>query len=164
MDCKKILIAVDGSENAVRAVNYTGEVMAGSDVMQIMLLCIERFPDRDLFASDESWKKRCEEHRAEMESFLEDARDILTAKGIDPERITRRYVVSCKSPFADRTAERCSFGTSIAQEILSVLKEEGFGTVVVGRRGVTKAEEFLFGSVSSKIIHYAKACTVWVVA
>lgn len=57
-----------------------------------------------------------------------------------------------------------SYGTSIAQEILAVLKEERFGTVVVGRRGVSKAEEFLFGSVSNKIIHHAKDCTVWVVA
>jgi len=45
-----------------------------------------------------------------------------------------------------------------------VVKEGGFGTVALGRRGVSKAEEFLFGSVSSKIIHSVKGCTVWVVA
>lgn len=164
MDCKKILIAVDGSENSVRAVSYTGEIMSDNAVSQIMLLCIERFPDRDLFPDEESWKQSCVTHRDEMRQFLEDARSILEAKGVPADIISERYVVSCKSPFADREVAHCSYGTSIAQEILSVLKEEGFGTVVVGRRGVTKAEEFLFGSVSSKIIHHAKACTVWVVA
>jgi len=164
MDCKKILIAVDGSENAERAVNYTGEMMRNSAPVPIMLLCIERFPDRDLFQDEASWKQRCSEHRQEMQQFLADAREMLEAKGIPPEVISERYVTSCVSPFGEGDAGRCSRGTSIAQEILAVLKEEGFGTVVVGRRGVSKAEEFLFGSVSSKIIHHARSCTVWVVS
>ena len=36
--------------------------------------------------------------------------------------------------------------------------------LVIGRRGVSKAEEFLFGSVSNKLIHHAKDRTVWVVS
>lgn len=164
MDFKKILIAVDGSENASRAVSYAGDMLAGAPGVQIMLLCIERFPDRDLFPDETSWKTRCTEHRDDLHRFLHQARTLLVTKGIADTAISERYVVSCSSPFADRSATRCSFGTSIAQEILAVLKEEEFGTVVVGRRGVSKAEEFLFGSVSNKIIHHAKNCTVWVVA
>lgn len=164
MDCKKILVAVDGSENSERAVAYTGEMLRDSKPTPIMLLCIERFPERDLFADEASWKERCKEHREEMKQFLVAAREILEAKGIPSEVISERYEVSCVSPFADDGTVRCSRGTSIAQEILTVLEEEGFGTVVVGRRGVSKAEEFLFGSVSNKIIHNAKSCTVWVVA
>jgi nucleotide-binding universal stress UspA family protein len=34
----------------------------------------------------------------------------------------------------------------------------------VGRKGRTRTEEFLFGSVSSKIVHHAQECTVWVVS
>ena len=58
----------------------------------------------------------------------------------------------------------CSIGTNIAQEIMKIIKDEDFGTVVIGRRGVSKEVEFLFGSVSTKIVHYAKGCTVWVVS
>lgn len=36
--------------------------------------------------------------------------------------------------------------------------------MVIGRRGVSKAEEFLFGSVSNKLVYHAKAHTVWVVS
>jgi nucleotide-binding universal stress UspA family protein len=164
MDFKKILVAVDGSENSARAVSYTGDMVGDGSAKQIMLLCIERFPDRDLFPDEEAWKQRCVAHREELQKFLGEARVTLTAKGVHDNRISERYVVSCSSPFADRSTARCSYGTSIAQEILAVLKEERFGTVVVGRRGVSKAEEFLFGSVSNKIIHHAKDCTVWVVA
>ena len=69
---------------------------------------------------------------------------------------------SCRSPL--REAGECSIGTSIALELLRLAEEGGYGTVVVGRRGVSKQEEFLFGSVSTKIIHAAKGLAVWVVA
>ena len=44
-------------------------------------------------------------------------------------------------------------------------KEGRFGseTIVVGRKGVSRKEELLFGSVSNRIIHQAEDCTVWVV-
>ncbi|MGE4299926.1 MAG: universal stress protein [Desulfovibrionaceae bacterium] len=164
MDCKKILVAIDGSENSIRAISYVGQVLRSKEDFLIKLLYIERLPDRDLFSDDVSWKQRCVELRTEMRDFISDARDILESHGIPDQCLSDRYVQSCKSPFADRPETHCSHGTSIAQEILSILKEEGFGTVVVGRRGVSKAEEFLFGSVSSKIIHHAKGCSVWVVA
>jgi hypothetical protein len=44
------------------------------------------------------------------------------------------------------------------------LKEKlACGTVVIGRRGISKKEEFLFESTSNKIIHTAKDCAVWVI-
>jgi len=36
-------------------------------------------------------------------------------------------------------------------------------TIVLGRQGLSRSEEFLFGSVSSKIVNHARDCTVWVV-
>ncbi len=164
MDIKNLLIAVDGSENSIRAIDYVGEMLGHTATTKIMLLHIERFPDRDLFADDDAWKENCAQVREEMKAFLGSARQMLMDKGISEGIIEQRYVVSCKSPLADQAQFRCSRGTSIAQEILAVLKEEGYGTVVIGRRGVSKAEEFLFGSVSNRIIHHAQGCTVWVVS
>ena len=161
---KKILLAVDGSENSIRAVDYTAQVVGCAEGFTITLLHIEHLPDRDLFKNDEEWRNKCEEYVAELKSFLEDAKDILEARNIPSDNITTTYITSCKSPFADRVSTKCSMGTSIAQEILQTLREKDYDTVVIGRRGVTKAEEFLFGSVSSKIVHHAKECAVWVVA
>jgi hypothetical protein len=39
----------------------------------------------------------------------------------------------------------------------------GYGTIVVGRRGVSKVYEFLMGRVSNKVIQMAKDQAVWVV-
>jgi nucleotide-binding universal stress UspA family protein len=39
----------------------------------------------------------------------------------------------------------------------------GYGTIVVGRRGISKVEEFLLGRVSSKVVGQAAQAAVWVV-
>jgi len=88
---------------------------------------------------------------------------VLIQGGVPAASIDAHYVASCKSPTAEG-AEKCSPGQSIALEILDYARAGDYGTVAVGRRGVSKAEEFLFGSVSSKIVHNAKNCTVWVVS
>ncbi len=149
MDFKKILIAVDTSENAERAVSYVGDIIGSNPGFQIQLLYVERPLDRDLFPDEESWEAHCAQQREKVQEFFKRARGILEEKGVEPDVISERYV----------QAE----GYSIAHSILRIHEDGGFGTVVVGRRGVSKAEEFLFGSVSNKIVHYAKDCTVWVV-
>jgi hypothetical protein len=47
--------------------------------------------------------------------------------------------------------------------MLVYLDELKSSTVVVGRRGITRKEEFLFGSTSSKILREAKDCSIWVI-
>lgn len=163
MNPRKILVAVDASENAMRAVGYVGEVAAGRPGFEVHLLCIEQLPHRDLFGKDEDWVRACRNARAEFEDFLDQARERLVAMGMKDDEVQKNYVAFCHSPFNDQ-ATRCSMGTSVALEILETVKSGGFGTVVVGRRGLSKAEEFLFGSVSNKIVHSARDCTVWVVS
>ncbi len=164
MDCKKVLIAVDGSENSMRAVMYAGEVIRNTPGFTIQLLHIEKLPDRDLFADDESWKTESEKHRKSVKAFLVDCRDVLEGKNVPPEGITENYITSCKSPGDVADPHTCSMSGNLSMRILDVVHEGGFGTVVLGRRGISKAEAFLFGSVSNKIIHYVKNCTVWVVS
>ncbi len=82
--------------------------------------------------------------------------------GISDKQVHTDYVESCASPLAE-APDYCSRGTSIALDILHVAKTERFKTVVIGRRGISKAEEFMFGSVSNRIIHAGSDCTVWVV-
>lgn len=146
---KRILIAVDASENSERAVAYVGDVLCHAREAEILLLCIAKTPDRDLFPDEASWRMQAREQESEYARFLDRARDILSGRGVDSACIEKRL-----APYK---------GPSIAQDILNVQREESFGTVVVGRRGVSREEEFLFGSVSSRIIHHARNCAVWVV-
>uniref|UniRef100_I2PZP5 Universal stress protein UspA-like protein n=1 Tax=Desulfovibrio sp. U5L TaxID=596152 RepID=I2PZP5_9BACT len=162
MNTEKILIAFDGSENSLRAVAYTASMTGGGPERRITVAAIERPPDRDMYADDATWKAECARRVEAMRQALEDARTGLSEAGLPGDWVETRFVESCRSPL--REATECSIGTSIALEILRLAEEGGFGTVVVGRRGVSRQEEFLFGSVSTKIIQAAKGLAVWVVA
>lgn len=162
MNTDKILIAFDGSENALRAVSYTAAMIDTAPRRHVTVAAIERPPDRDLFADDASWKTECANRVAAIRGALGKARDMLVRSGLPESMVTTRFVESCRSPL--REAMECSIGTSIALEVLRLAEEGDYGTVVVGRRGVSRQEEFLFGSVSTKIIQAAKGLAVWVVA
>jgi nucleotide-binding universal stress UspA family protein len=162
MDPKKILIAVDASENSARAVNYVADLLGGSSGFMITVLYIERPPNRDLFPDEASWVEAGQTQELRIRTFLKQARTTLTAGGLAPEAVTIDYVPHCQSPVNQGAAE-CSIGTSIARDILQYQQRGDFGTLVIGRRGVSRAEEFLFGSVTTKVTHLAKDCTVWVV-
>ncbi|MDD3553860.1 MAG: universal stress protein [Deltaproteobacteria bacterium] len=149
MNFKKILIAVDASENSMRAVRYVGEIVGSSPGFEVTLLHVAVSPDRDLFPDEQVWKAKKQEMQANMELFFRKSRTALIEFGVPSQNIHERYIQSG--------------GGSLSHQILGVQESDGFGTIVIGRRGVSKEEEFLFGSVSNKIVHYAKGCTVWVV-
>lgn len=150
MDFKNILISVDSSDNALRAVEYAGTILANAQGVRVTLLYIERAPNRDKFDNEDAWLNQCRLDHERVFDFLKTARARLNAAGVPDSSVFERTIL-------------CSAEPSIAQTILDMQQEGGFGTLVVGRRGLTKGEEFLFGSVSSKLVHNAKNCAVWVV-
>ena len=162
MNEKRILVAFDGSDNALRAVDYVGKTLGPAPGFQVKLLYVERLPERDFFADEAAWKAACESQSIEVRRSLAKAEAVLKAAGLPEGSVIAEYLPSCRSP--QNQAPSCSLGTSIARDVVRIMVEQGFGTVVIGRRGVSKAEEFLFGSVSTKVMHLAKDCAVWVVA
>lgn len=149
MNYKKILVAVDASENARRAVKYVGEIVGQSPGFEITLLYVVRYVERDLFPDDKSWENRKKQDKEKAQRVLAELETLLHTHGLSEDTVSARLI------------EISNF--SIAQAIMDYQKSNGFGTIVVGRRGMSKAEEFLFGSISNKIVHYAKNCAVWVI-
>ncbi len=162
MERKNVLIAVDSSENSERAVAYVGEMLGECKDVRVCLLYVEKPPNRDMFANDEAWKNAALDKEQRLRAFLNQARDLLKSHGIPMDRITEEYVVSCTSPL-HQPIDYCTPGTSIAEEILRVQETGGYGTMVIGRRGISRTEEFLFGSVSTSVMHNAKSGSIWVV-
>jgi nucleotide-binding universal stress UspA family protein len=76
-------------------------------------------------------------------------RDILLTAGFTEETVKTRSTIK--------------YCPSLAECILQEQPDD-YGTLVVGRKGRTRTEEFLFGSVSSKIVDHAKESTVWVIS
>jgi nucleotide-binding universal stress UspA family protein len=146
---KNILIAVDGSDNANRAVLYVADLLGGLAGFCVTLLNIISEPPSDYFSGKNERDKWVEEQGEKAEKMMEGYRDILIRAGFTEDSIS-----------AVSALQDCP---SIAECILGHLRELNSSTVVVGRRGITRKEEFLFGSTSSKILHEAKDCSVWVI-
>jgi nucleotide-binding universal stress UspA family protein len=149
-EIKKILIAVDLSKNSLRAVTYVGEMMSCHPSVQVTLLHIVREPSRDIESSSEVRRTHVERQKAEALQLMEEAGQLLIAAGIPEKRICVQIRV-------------CSGPMRVTDIILAEQKGGGYQTVVVGRRGLSRKEEFLFGSVSSRVVQDARECTVWVV-
>jgi nucleotide-binding universal stress UspA family protein len=146
---KNILIAVDDSENARRAVSYVGKLLAGIEGFKVLVLHVISQPEEDYFPSSAEKEKWLSQYKLKVDSMLKSYRRILIDEGFEPEDVSIRS-----------TLRYCP---SMAECILAERDETKYSTIVVGRQGLSRSEEFLFGSVSSKIVNHARDCTVWVV-
>jgi len=146
---RKILLCIDEFPNSHRAVEYVGRLLGNIPEFEITVVSIVEDPGPDQFQDQEAVQQYMQEKRETINRVLNDARDVLIQMGVSEGAITLKL-----------DQRRCE---SLAQCIIEEQKADDFGTVVVGRRGISKDEEFLFGSVSNKIIRYARGCTIWVV-
>jgi nucleotide-binding universal stress UspA family protein len=144
-----ILIGVDESENSRRAVSYVGKLLGGLPRFNLILLHIINEPEEDFFADDAERNRWMVEKQEIAERAVDAAKAVLVGEGFAPERIFPLIKVR--------------YCPSIAECILHEAEASQSETIVIGRKGVSRKEEFLFGSVSNRIIHQAKDCTVWVV-
>ena len=146
---KKILIAVDESENARRAVSYVGQMLAGVQGFKVSILHVISQPEEDYFPTSAEKDKWLGEYQLKVDAMLKNYREFLIGQGFEPEDVSVHSTLR--------------FCPSLAECILVERSQMNCSTIVVGRQGISRSEEFLFGSVSSKIVNHARDCTVWVV-
>ena len=146
---KHIMIAVDESENAKAALLFVAGFIGGFRGFRATILSVIAAPGRDLFDSDGERQKWIEDKREFLLVVLERYRQILIQSGFPKTKVRTELVVVDDRP--------------VSSVILEKQKEVCSCALVVGRRGISKAEEFLFGSVSNALIHSANNCSVWVI-
>lgn len=147
---KHILIAVDRSENARRAVSYVAQLLGSIEGFKVTILHVITQPEEDYFSTPDQEEQWLSQYKQNVDAMLEDYRQMLISGGFDPDGVSVRS-----------TLRYCP---SMAECILAERDETRYDTIVVGRHGLSRSEEFLFGSISSKIVSHARSCTVWVVA
>jgi nucleotide-binding universal stress UspA family protein len=147
---RNILIAVDPSENARQAVVYVGRLLGGLDGgFRVTVLHVIVEPESDFFETPEEKETWFLNHTRQVGQMLAEYRQLLIDHGFAPEHVSIHTPVRyCPSMAECIIAE---------QEILE------YGTIVVGRKGMSRKEEVLFGSVSSKLVKIARDCAIWVI-
>jgi nucleotide-binding universal stress UspA family protein len=146
----KLLLAIDLSENSLKAVDYVASILSCHPASEVTLLHVINKPSPDVMPSSEERQHRVEELRSRSLAFMEQAAQRLTSHRI-PEKNIQLKIQVCQEP------------VSVAELILHEHQTGGYGTIVVSRRGMSKREEFLFGSTSSRVIREARNCAVWVI-
>jgi len=146
---KHLLVAVDDTESSKRAVLYVADFLGGLPGFTVTICSIIPAPEQDFFDHEEQERAWIKEQKAQVENMLENYRQILIRSGFPKDNVRIRS-------FADK-------GKSFADVILAMHCDHTCCTVVVGRHHKSKTEEFLYGSTSSRLIHEAKNCAVWVV-
>ena len=84
----------------------------------------------------------------EIQPALQIARDHLEKLDIATDRVSTKIITSVRSRAA-----------AIVQEA----KQSGYGTIVVGRRGITEVAEFSMGRVTNKLTQLAKTQALCIV-
>jgi nucleotide-binding universal stress UspA family protein len=81
--------------------------------------------------------------------LLKDARDFLSAKGIAPRNIELKLVTT---PYA-----------TVTEGIIDEFNKGDYGMVVLGRKRMSKAEEFVLGDVGVKLVRALEGVAILVV-
>jgi nucleotide-binding universal stress UspA family protein len=80
---RHILIAVDESENAKRAVQYVADLLGGTPGFRVVLVAIIPEPTEDFLAADENRQDWIRKYRSRVLAVLEDCRQLLFDAGFE---------------------------------------------------------------------------------
>ena len=147
----KIMVAIDGSESALRAVDHISFMLGQGSKNRIILLhvtprlkdyCTIEFDAEGEILEDviAQGDKQC------VESFYVHARQRFKDAGISEDQIDIREVKST---------------INVGKAIVDEAEKGNFGTIVIGRRGLNQS--FFMGKVSRHVLNKASNCAVWLV-
>jgi nucleotide-binding universal stress UspA family protein len=156
----RALACLDGSEGSMLALTHLADVLDTSKNFEITLFhAIHSFRGfrnfvREALSSEkdktviEQIDRELDKGAALLEPSFDKARATLISRGVNPARIHQKIARGAGSP---------------AHAIVEQAEKGKYDTILVGRRGLSKVEEFIMGRVSNRVIHMAKEKTVWVV-
>jgi nucleotide-binding universal stress UspA family protein len=153
---QKILAAFDDSENAMRAVEFIAssftkdhQITLFSIIPDTAAICDMNSPSLiPYFQERQATFCVLEDHKREaVNEAMQKAKELLLKAGFQDENITIKVQTKDKGIVRDIIHEANS----------------GYDIIVVGRRGHSAIQEFIFGSVSQKILNLARDMSVIVV-
>lgn len=153
---QKILIAIDDSENAQRAVAFVAKSFSADNqilLLNIMIdsaaLCKMDSPELiPLFKSQQTSFCTLEDKKRELvNAAMKKAKEILLAAGFSQDRVKAKVEEKNKG---------------IARDILTEA-EKGYDLIVLGRRGISGIKEFFLGSITQKVFNGAGDISVLIV-
>lgn len=155
IDINNILVAIDGSENSFRAMEFALQ-LAEKFGASIMLLNVFQVPMLVSQASTDpmSTSTTASSSGSEMK-FVKDLKQI-------HEQMINKAVSDAKKlkPNVEVAAELKEGDPAV--QIVETAKDENFDLIVIGHKGESRMQEFFLGSNSEKVAHLSE-CPVVIV-
>ncbi len=154
---KKILLAVDASSASTKAVEFVASLLGGHGYeicifhaipglgaihFDLSEVCTPEIPELNM--SDTC----LETFKLKVARLFQDVKSRLITSGFESGKISEKII---------------SGVSSRSEAIVKEAEDGGFGTIVVGRRGLSKVEAFFMGRVGHEVVYGGKKFTVWVV-
>lgn len=164
---KRVLVAVDGSEHSRRAVQFAARFVARNVLQEVKLIHVLRtfeaggFADMAAILQDQDIRNYLKNVvGADIGPLIQEYTSLLVQAGVPAAKICNRIVKSVHSR-----------ARTIILEARGKLEKdpeggttEGYGTIILGRRGMTEIQQFIMGTVSFKVLTEAERHAVWLVA
>lgn len=148
-----LLVGLDASEGAMRAVDHVVATRNGLGRRQIYLIHVVR-----------AWKTLPPPMLAQLEQERVDALIAESEEAIQPvfREATQRLETAGYKP--DRIHTQVISGAeSRSMAMIQFARQHDIGTLVIGRRGLSRVEDFLMGRVGHKIVNTVRNRAVWIV-
>lgn len=151
-DPRRILIGLDASKGALTAVDHAARMLRASDCSITLLhvvrgISIPRDVMKDGFPVEYRQRLLEEAENAMMPTF-QAARARMVDAGIAPERLSSRLLTGVSSR---------------AGAIVEEAHQWGFGTIVLGRGGLSRGDEHTVGRVGRQICRMGHSQAIWIV-
>jgi hypothetical protein len=141
-----MLIAMNDSLSARAAVDFIANLALNPEEMDITLLHVFRKPSAGEELMGEKFMK---EQPARYLKAMEKARDRLVEKGCNPNTVKIKLV---EDPYP-----------TVTEGIIDQFNKGDYSMVVIGRKRMSKAEEFVRGDIGVKLVRGLKGAAVLVV-
>jgi nucleotide-binding universal stress UspA family protein len=158
----KILVAVDGSETSTKGVEYVGDIFGECEKeVDITLYHVLEVPP--MFLEHGGTVESAKEMQEQVEAWQGRETDRVEKEIFDPamrilkEKSNGKEGMRIQAKLADVAYPE------VALVIIEEVKEGGYDTLVLGRRGLSMLKEFIFGSLTYKLVHHIHGCTIWIV-
>jgi nucleotide-binding universal stress UspA family protein len=151
---KHVLIAFDARESCLRVVDHASFALAGIKDLKVTLFNVipkfRPFISREVSATFEDIETVIASYsEKKMENLLSEVRNIFRDAGFNPKSVEIKIKKG---------------STGVTQDIFTEYEDGGYGTLVIGRRGVGGWEAIFPGSVSNRLLHTHTKGALWIVA
>ncbi len=147
-----VLLAVDNSENTMRAVDHAGFMLAGTDVNVTVFHSkrdLRRFVPKEVLQEFPEIQKFWQSKAGEVVApYMTKARESLVRAGLAENQISVKVVDG---------------GRSAARDILKEAEENAIGTIILGKKGYSNVKDYAMGSITKKVLEQAADMAVCIV-